>query len=156
MRVLFVCMGNICRSPTAVGVFRRLLEQEAPEFEVTVDSAGTHGYHAGQPPDRRAQAAARSRGIDLSKLRARAVRDEDFVSYDFILAMDSDNHAMLLERCPEASVSRVKMLMEFAGDGAPRDVPDPYYGSANGFERVLDLVERACRGLLAELRKRAP
>lgn len=155
MKVLFVCMGNICRSPTAVGVLRHLLEQEAPELDVTVDSAGTHGYHAGQPPDRRAQSAAKARGIDLSLLRARAVSDEDFAAYDVILAMDRDNHALLMDRCPAPYVSRVRMLMEFAGEGAPRDVPDPYYGSVNGFERVLDLVETACRGLLADLRGRA-
>lgn len=148
-------MGNICRSPTAAGVFRRLLEQEAPELDVKIDSAGTHGYHVGEPPDRRAQAAAKARGIDLSLLRARAVHDEDFEAYDVILAMDRENHALLLERCPPAFASRVRLLMEFAGKHAPRDVPDPYYGSANGFERVLDLVEAGCRGLLADLRRRA-
>ncbi|MGH8496033.1 MAG: low molecular weight protein-tyrosine-phosphatase [Gammaproteobacteria bacterium] len=148
-------MGNICRSPTAVGVLRHLLQQEAPDLDVAVDSAGTHAYHAGQPPDRRAQAAAKARGIDLSELRARAIADEDFAAYDVILAMDRDNHALLVERCPPEYVGRVRMLMEFAGRGAPRDVPDPYYGSANGFERVLDLVEAACRGLLADLRRRS-
>jgi len=155
MRVLFVCMGNICRSPTAVGVFRRLLEQEAPELEIEVDSAGTHGYHVGQPPDRRAQAAAKARGIDLSRLRARAVSDADFETYDYILAMDRDNYALLRELCPEPQARRLRLLMEFAGPDTGRDVPDPYYGGANGFERVLDLVEAACRGLLEDVRRRA-
>jgi protein-tyrosine phosphatase len=155
MRVLFVCMGNICRSPTAVGVFRRLLEQEAPDLEIEVDSAGTHGYHVGQPPDRRAQAAAKARGIDLSRLRARALSDADFETYDYILAMDSDNYARLKERCPPPHARRLRLLMEFAGPHAGREVPDPYYGGATGFEHVLDLVEKACRGLLEEVRRRA-
>jgi protein-tyrosine phosphatase len=159
MRVLFVCMGNICRSPTAEGVFARLLRERAPEIEVEVDSAGTHDYHVGSAPDPRSIAAAARRGVDLTRLRARMVEDADFRRFDLIVAMDRLNRAVLLERSPEPCRDRVRLLMEFAGvhseDGDELDVPDPYYGSAVGFERVLDLVEQAAIGLLDEVRSRA-
>lgn len=155
MRVLFVCMGNICRSPTAEGVFRKTLADRAPELEVEVDSAGTHSYHVGHPPDSRAQGAADARGVDLSDLRARRVTEEDFASFDLVLAMDEENVADLLALCPDDYRSRVRLLMEFAPGEAQQFVPDPYYGGANGFERVLDLVESAALGLIDEIRRSA-
>jgi protein-tyrosine phosphatase len=159
MRVLFVCMGNICRSPTAEGVFARLLRERAPELDVEVDSAATHDYHVGSPPDPRAIAAAARRGVDLRALRARLIDEEDFARFDLIVAMDRLNRALLLERSPAAYHDRVRLLMEFASaasdDGDDLDVPDPYYGGLVGFERVLDLVEQAAAGLLQEIRSRA-
>lgn len=152
IRVLFVCMGNICRSPTAEGVFRRLLDEEGDGLVVEIDSAGTHAYHVGSPPDRRAQLAALRRGIDLSAQRARQVSVEDFHRYDFVLAMDEENLAMLVAQCPPEQRSRVKLFLDY-GEQGERNVPDPYYGGDTGFERVLDLVEDAARGLLADLRR---
>ncbi len=151
--VLFVCMGNICRSPTAEGVFRRLLEEEGADLVVELDSAGTHGYHVGAPPDRRAQAAALRRGIDLSPLRARQVEVRDFERFDLVLAMDEENLAILHAQCPPERRSRVKLFLEY-GTLDERNVPDPYYGGDNGFEHVLDLIEDAARGLMMELRRR--
>jgi protein-tyrosine phosphatase len=155
MRILFVCMGNICRSPTAEGVMRGLLRAEGLERVVAIDSAGTGGWHAGDPPDSRAVAAARSRDIVVDGA-ARQVTDEDFERYDLLLAMDRDNERDLLARAPDAQArAKVRLLREFdpasaaAGD---LDVPDPYYGGPHGFDRVLDLVEAACRGLLDEVR----
>lgn len=155
MRILFVCMGNICRSPTAEGVFRRLAAERAPGVEIEVDSAGTHDYHVGDPPDPRAIAAAARRGVDLRRLRARAVRDEDFERFDLIIAMDRLNRETLLERSPAPFRERIRLFMEFAGDSEVEDVPDPYYGGALGFERVLDLAEEAAAGLLDEVLERA-
>jgi protein-tyrosine phosphatase len=155
-RVLFVCMGNICRSPTAEGVFRKLLQERAPELDVQVDSAGTHGYHAGQPPDPRARRAAERRGVDLSGLRARQVQDKDFLHFELVLAMDRQNHEILLEICPPEYRSRVRLLLEFAPHLGRDEVPDPYYGGSTGFEYVLDLVEEAGAGLLEHLRRTPP
>lgn len=151
MKILFVCMGNICRSPTAEGVFRHLLDMRAPQLPIELDSAGTHDYHRGSPPDRRSIAAAQRRGIDLSALRARHVRDEDFFHYDLILAMDEDNLRMLRARAPAASMQRIRLLMDFAPAAFSRHVPDPYYGGEQGFEQVLDLLEEAAEGLLQTL-----
>lgn len=153
-RVLFVCLGNICRSPTAAAVFRDLLAREAPELGIEVDSAGTHDYHGGSPPDPRAIAAAARRGIDMRMLRARAVRPDDFARFDLLLAMDEQNLRRLREMAPESSLrERVRLLLEFAPASNRREVPDPYYGGPAGFEDVLDLVEEAGRGLLAALRR---
>ncbi len=152
MRVLFVCMGNICRSPTAEGVFRRLVAEEAPELDLEIDSAGTHAYHTGEPPDRRAQEAAARRGVDLSYTRARFVTGTDFTHFDLVLAMDKSNYERLRRRCPAEEHHRIRMFLEFAPGLDAMDVPDPYYGGSNGFERVLDMVEEACRGLLAHIR----
>lgn len=152
MKVLFVCMGNICRSPTAEGVFRDYVQRHAPDLGIEIDSAGTHDYHVGEPPDPRSVQAAARRGIDLSTLRARQVGVRDFEAFDLILAMDRINHATLLERCPSKHHARIRTLLEFAPEGAPADVPDPYYGGAQGFDDVFDLVESAVAGLLAQLR----
>jgi len=155
MRILFVCLGNICRSPTAEGVLRALAAREAPDLPLEVDSAGTAGYHIGEPPDARTRAAAARRGYNLEPLRARVVEPADFERFDLILAMDSDNLQVLRRRAPAAAQERLRLFLEFAPQTQVSDVPDPYYGGPNGFEEVLDLVEAATRGLLAHLRQRA-
>lgn len=154
MRVLLVCMGNICRSPMAHGAVRKRLIEEGLAGRVALDSAGTHGYHAGAPPDERAQAAASRRGIDISDLRARLVQENDFESFDLILAMDEDNREELLARAEQAHQHKIHLLMDYALGMSGRSVPDPYYGGPIGFERVLDMVEEAAEGLLEKLRAR--
>ncbi|MBQ0741926.1 MAG: low molecular weight phosphotyrosine protein phosphatase [Pseudomonas sp.] len=149
-RVLFVCLGNICRSPTAQGVFASQLQASALQHEISIDSAGTGGYHTGEPPDQRATAAALKRGYDLRMQRARAVADEDFEQFDLILAMDQSNLDNLLARAPANARARIGLLMDYAPDW-PREVPDPYFGGEAGFEQVLDMLEAASRGLLEEL-----
>jgi protein-tyrosine phosphatase len=153
MRLLFVCMGNICRSPTAEGVMRHLLREQGLEDEVEIDSAGTGGWHAGDPPDARATEAAHRRGIVLEGA-ARQVRPSDFADYDLLLAADRQNLADLRAVAPsEAARAKVRLLREFdPASTGDLDVPDPYYGGPDGFEEVLDLVEAACRGLLDEVR----
>jgi len=155
MRILFVCMGNICRSPTAQGVFQRLLEQTGLIREIEIDSAGTHAYHVGKAPDPRAQTVALRRGIDLSPFRARRVAPGDFEKYDYILAMDQENLSELRAMCPPQYINKLSLFLEYAPELVERDVPDPYYGGARGFEQVLDLVEIASEGLLRHLRQRA-
>lgn len=152
-RVLFVCMGNICRSPTAAGVFRKLAAAQLPELVIEVDSAGTHAYHLGDVPDARARRAASSRGIDLSGMRARRVQATDFERFDLVLAMDALNQLALLDLCPPDLHGRVRLFLDFAPQLGRRDVPDPYYGGANGFEHVLDLVEEASAGLIEHIRR---
>ena len=144
-RVLFVCTGNICRSPTAEGVLRHLAKEAG--IEVQVESAGTGDWHVGHPPDERAQHHARSRGYDLSAQRARQVRRRDFEDFDLIVAMDRGHLAALERQCPPQHRGKLRMLVE------GRDVPDPYYDGPDGFERVLDMVEAGCRGLLREIGK---
>ncbi len=153
MKILFVCMGNICRSPTAEGVMRRLLRDEGLEDEIQIDSAGTGGWHVGNPPDERATEAARRRGITLEGA-ARQVRPSDFEDYDLLLAADRENLADLRAIAPDDEArAKVRLLREFdPGSHGDLDVPDPYYGGPGGFEEVLDLVEAACRGLLAAVR----
>ena len=151
--VLFVCMGNICRSPTAEGVFRHHVSEAGLEASIQSDSAGTHAYHTGEPADRRAHAAAARRGISLEGIRARRVTDEDFDLFDYILAMDEDNLMTLQERAPQELRGKVRLFLEFAEARPENEVPDPYYGGSAGFERVLDLVEEASQGLLETLRK---
>jgi protein-tyrosine phosphatase len=141
-------MGNICRSPSAEGVFRRVLADKAPHLPIEIDSAGTHDYHVGSPPDRRAVEAALRRGVDLSKLRARQVTREDFERFDLILSMDDENLTALRSIAPAQYQSRIRLLMEYAPNASSRHVPDPYYGGASGFEEVLDLLEEASEGLL--------
>ena len=150
--VLFVCMGNICRSPTAEGVFRHHAEQAGVSDRIRIDSAGTHAYHVGEPADRRARAAAERRGISLDGISARRVTTDDFERFDLILAMDEDNRAQLRAEAPDEHRGKVRLFLEFA-DVSETEVPDPYYGGAAGFERVLDLVEDASRGLLETLAK---
>jgi protein-tyrosine phosphatase len=153
-RVLFVCLGNICRSPTAEAVFRELARREAAELALHVDSAGTHGYHVGDPPDERAIVAARRRGYDLTALRARVIDAGDFERFDLVVAMDEEVHGRLRRIAPQAYASRLVLFMDFAPELGRRDVPDPYYGGGAGFEDVLDLVEEGARGLLAKLAAR--
>jgi protein-tyrosine phosphatase len=153
MKVLFVCLGNICRSPTAEGVLRALAAREYPELALQVDSAGTADYHVGEPPDRRAVAAARRRGYDLSGLRARQVQSEDFRRFDYVLAMDRANLSELESRRIDGTPARLALFMSFAPGGEYGEVPDPYYGGTEDFERVLDLCESASRGLLESLRR---
>ncbi len=154
-RVLFVCLGNICRSPTAEAVFRDLLTREAPGLGVEADSAGTHGYHTGSEPDERSIAAAARRGIDMRGLRARTVSPVDFERFDLLLAMDEQIYRRLLQIAPPERRERVRLFLEYAPGLGRREVPDPYSGGAEGFEDVLDLVEAAARGLLAALGNRA-
>jgi protein-tyrosine phosphatase len=150
--VLFVCMGNICRSPTAEGVFRHFVEQAGMSDRVEVDSAGTHAYHSGEPADRRSSAAAERRGYSLSDIRARRVEDDDFERFDFVVAMDKDNLAMLHEQSETEYRHKISLFMAHAS-GPEDEVPDPYYGGVTGFERALDLVEEASRGLLETLQE---
>lgn len=154
VKVLFVCMGNICRSPTAHGVFRDLVRKEGLEDRIEIDSAGTHAYHVGNEPDQRAQATARARGLDLSDLRARQVAPEDFATYDYILAMDEENYAILEQQCPAGQEHRLRLFLEFAPEQGVSEVPDPYYGGARGFEYVFDLVDAASLRLLEDIRRR--
>lgn len=146
--VVFVCMGNICRSPTAEGVFRHMVQQAGVEEQFEIDSAGTHDYHIGKAPDARAQEAARGRGYELSGLRGRQVGKADFERFDLVLAMDRDNLQNLLRICPAEHRHKVKLFLEYSRNFDEREVPDPYYGGAQGFEYVLDMVEDAARGLL--------
>ena len=152
-RVLFVCMGNICRSPTAEGVFRKVLQERAPQLYVEVDSAGTHAYHVGEAPDPRACRAALQRGVDLTKQRARQVTEADFERFDLVLAMDPLNRAYLRELSPPEQHGRIRLFLEFAPHLGRDDVPDPYYGGTNGFEYVLDLSEQASIGLIEHLQR---
>jgi protein-tyrosine phosphatase len=151
IKVLFVCMGNICRSPAAQGVFERLLAEHGLEQLIEVDSAGTHAYHVGEAPDARMQAAAARRGLNLSGQRARRVAGEDFLEYRYILAMDYANLAELQQRMPDEG-TQPALFMTYAGAIGVDEVPDPYYGGETGFERVLDLVEEAANGLLQSIR----
>ncbi|KCB21466.1 low molecular weight phosphotyrosine protein phosphatase [Bordetella hinzii CA90 BAL1384] len=154
-KVLFVCMGNICRSPSAEGVFRHLVNDAGLGEVVRIDSAGTHAFHIGEAPDARAVAAARKRGYDISQCLARQVTPEDFREYDLILAMDWDNLSALQQQCPKAYQHKLMLLMRFANDFEEATVPDPYYGGPEGFGKVLDYLEDACQGVLELVRKRA-
>lgn len=151
VNVLFVCMGNICRSPTAEGVFRKVVADAGMAERVHIESAGTHAFHSGAAPDHRAQAAAQRRGFALHEIRARRVSDEDFELFDYILVMDKDNLEELRLRAPEPYRNKVHLFLEFAGGGQVSEVPDPYYGGASGFELVLDLIEQASERLLARI-----
>jgi protein-tyrosine phosphatase len=153
VKVLFVCMGNICRSPTAQGVFEHLVRAEALLDSIKADSAGTYAYHVGEIPDERARAAAMKRGIDLGEQRARRVSDSDFTEFDHILAMDRDNYDDLLSICPPTQTGKLRLFLDFAPELGLQEVPDPYYGGITGFERVLDLIEQAARGLLTDIRR---
>jgi len=156
IRVLFVCMGNICRSPTAEGVFRQFLRHNRLDDRVEVDSAGTHGYHVGEAPDPRTQRAAAARGYDLSSIRARKVAPADIEYFDLVLAMDHRNFdALKAMAAPEFS-DRIRLFMDYAHNFEDCEVPDPYYGLGHGFDLVIDMVEDASAGLVDELRARLP
>jgi protein-tyrosine phosphatase len=150
-RILFVCLGNICRSPMAEGVFRRVAEEEGLIDRFEIDSAGLGDWHIGQAPDHRAQKAARSRGVDISDQSARQVVDEDFDRFDLLLVMDRSNYAELKARAPHEARAKIRPFLDFAPHVGTRDVPDPLFGGAEGFDRALDLIEAAARGLLASL-----
>ena len=148
---MFVCLGNICRSPTAEGIFRKLVEDEGLSSSIDIDSSGTGNWHVGGPPDARATAVARSRGIDLSRLVARQVAADDFHHFDYVIAMDSSNHQNLSRMCPPGHESHLRMCLSFAPSVGLTDVPDPYYD--DGFDAVFDMIEEAGRGLLTEIRE---
>jgi protein-tyrosine phosphatase len=150
-RILFVCLGNICRSPMAEGVFRRVAEEEGLIDRFEIDSAGLGEWHIGQAPDHRAQKAARSRGVDISDQSARQVVDEDFDRFDLLLVMDRSNYAELKARAPHEARAKIRPFLDFAPHVGTSDVPDPFFGGAEGFDRALDLIEAAARGLLASL-----
>ena len=154
VRVLFCCMGNICRSPTAEGVFRQMVKAEGLEHRIEIASAGTHDYHVGHPPDRRTQAAAAMRGYDLAKQRARQVSRRDFLDFDYILAMDRDNLSHLRGIAPSPHHGKAQLFLDYSAARKGEEVPDPYYGGADGFTVVLDLVEDGAVGLLADIKKK--
>ena len=153
VKVLFVCMGNICRSPTTQGVFEAQVNSQQLTDGILIDSAGTHAYHVGNPPDRRSQAAAKDRGVDLSAQRARQVSVADFERFDYILAMDRNNLQDLQALIHGTQQERLHLFMTFASRWNVDEVPDPYYGGNSGFERVLDMVEDAAAGLLEHIRR---
>jgi protein-tyrosine phosphatase len=150
-RILFVCLGNICRSPMAEGVFRRVAEEEGLINRFEIDSAGLGDWHIGHAPDHRAQKAARSRGADISSQSARQVVDEDFARFDLLLVMDRSNYAELKARAPHEARAKIRPFLDFAPHVGTRDVPDPFFGGTEGFDHALDLIEAAARGLLASL-----
>lgn len=152
--VVFVCMGNICRSPTAEAVFRHYVESAGLSDQIVIDSAGTHDYHIGAPPDLRTQRAAKQRGYDMSAMRGRQVEAGDFRRFDYVLAMDRTNLAILQGLAPPDSTTQARLFLEYARHHKESEVPDPYYGGEGGFERVLDMVEDAAQGLLQEIRQR--
>jgi low molecular weight protein-tyrosine phosphatase len=153
VHILFVCMGNICRSPTAEGAFQALIDGGGLKG-ISCDSAGTIGFHVGEPPDRRATAVAAARGIDLSHQRSRRVDLDDFQRFDYILAMDRANLSDLLAMAPKDCRARIELFLAYAPEAGPAEVPDPYYGGGQGFDHVLDLVEAASGGLMAALQER--
>src|SRR5215472_14492795 len=153
-RILFVCTGNICRSPTAEGVFRAVVERAGLSDRIAVDSAGTHGYHIGEPPDARAVAHARRRGYDLSHLRARRVAQADFERFDLILACDRGRHGLLRRLADKAQHGHIAMFLDYAPGLGFDEIPDPYYGDPRDFEYVLDIIERASQGLLTVLKRK--
>ena len=153
IRVLFVCTGNICRSPTAEGVFRQMLREEGLECSVSALSAGTHGYHLGEAPDQRTQQAAARRGYDLSDLRAKKISQQDFENFDLILAMDRNNLELLCGLSPTERADRLHLFMDYSKLFEGEEVPDPYYGLGQGFDRVLDMVEDGARGLILVIKE---
>ena len=152
IQVLFVCMGNICRSPTAHGVFEALVKANGLDDRIVVDSAGTHAYHVGEQPDHRSQQTALAKGIDLSYQRARKVSQDDMYQYDYIIAMDRNNYRDLVAMCPNGLGKKLHLFLDFAQELADEEVPDPYYGGKGGFERVFNMVQAASAGLLEDIR----
>lgn len=153
VKVLFVCMGNICRSPSAEGVFRDKISAVSLSDKLHIDSAGTHAYHVGNPPDPRSQDAAIKRDYDLSAQRARKVEVSDFDEFDYVIAMDMSNKDDLQAICPAGLEDKIHLFLKFSDSSNVKEVPDPYYGAGNGFETVLDLIEDAADGLIAHLQK---
>ena len=153
IRILFICLGNICRSPSAEGVFRHLVSEAGLSDHIDTDSAGTGPWHAGNPPDRRAQDAARARGFDISHLRARQVQSDDFHAFDFLVAMDKDNHQDLISMSPQDLHHKISLLLDHSGGPRGKDVPDPYYGDLSGFHDMMDLIETGAKGLLEHIRE---
>jgi protein-tyrosine phosphatase len=151
VKVLFVCMGNICRSPTAHGLFQQLVDEQGLGHSILVDSAGTHSYHVGNPPDARSQVTAKGRGVDLSGLRGRRFVSNDFIEFDYLLGMDADNIADMRAIRPADARARLQLMLEYSSRYSEREVPDPYYGDG-GFELVFDLIDDAARGLLTHIR----
>ena len=154
VKVLFVCTANICRSPTAAGVFAKLVEDSELDHAIEVDSVGTHAYHTGEPPDKRAQEAAQKRGYDLSAQQARRITEQDMTDCDYILIMDNENKRHVQELFGDVGAHKVRLFIGFAKKSSFAEIPDPYYGARAGFEVVLDLVEDASHGLLASVRRR--
>lgn len=152
VKILFVCMGNICRSPTAHGVFEKLINDEQLADEIEIESAGTHAYHVGKGPDLRAQQTAAQHNVDLSYIISRQINDADFAYYDYILAMDNDNYSLLEQSCPAEHLHKLSLFMEQAPHLALTEVPDPYYGGVKGFENVYDMVNEASKGLLETIK----
>ena len=153
VKVLFVCMGNICRSPTAEGVFRYVVETDGKADLISIDSAGTHAYHVGEQPDPRAQVTATARGVDLSSQKARRVAEQDFYTFNYILAMDNDNLSILNTMRPADSIATPELFLSYANNSHHREVPDPYYGGTKGFDKVFDMVEAASDGLLRHIKE---
>jgi len=151
--VLFVCMGNICRSPTAEGVFRHLVRTKGLENVIKVDSAGTHAYHIGEAPDSRSQSTAKARGVDLSTQRARKFQRNDFESFDYVIAMDNSNYEALKTQATLEQQKQLYLFMGFTDKWDDEEVPDPYYGSGDGFTKVFDMVQAASEGLLKKIEK---
>lgn len=151
-KILFVCMGNICRSPTAEAIFSQLVKETGSQDRFEIDSAGTHAYHVGKPPDARSREAALKRGIDMQHLRARQVQADDFVRFDRLIVMDQANFNELKSRFPDQPHDKVSLMMSYAGHSSETEVPDPYYGGEDGFELVLDLLDDAATGLLSALK----
>ncbi len=151
VKVLFVCMGNICRSPLAHGLFEHRVQQAGLSKRITIDSAGTHAYHVGNLPDPRSQQTAENHGIDLSSQRARQVKASDFEQFDYVVAMDRDNYSTLSSQCPDEHRHKLKLFMEFAPQLSETEVPDPYYGGESGFEMVYQLIDAAANGLMADI-----
>jgi protein-tyrosine phosphatase len=153
VKVLFVCLGNICRSPMAEGVFRYAVQAQGLERHIFIDSAGTHAYHLGEPPDPRAQTTAARYGADISGLRGRQATARDMEEFHYVLAMDRENLTNLQRLCPPELRHKPRLFLQFAADCTEDEVPDPYFGGMSGFDRVLDLIRAASEGLLAEIQR---
>lgn len=151
VKVMFVCMGNICRSPTAHGLFQQLVDEQGLGNSILVESSGTHSYHVGNPPDGRSQAIASQRGVDLSSLRARRFISNDFIEFDYLIGMDNGNIADMRAIRPDNASGRLQLMLEYSSRYSEKEVPDPYFGD-DGFERVFDLIDDSARGLLAHIR----
>ena len=155
-KILFVCMGNICRSPMAEGIFQREVAKAGLQDRIRIDSAGTHSYHIGEPPDPRAQSAISRRGVDISGLRGRQVADADYEKFDYILAMDEGNLSILKRNAPAHAHDKIRLLLSYSSKYPHQEVPDPYYGGARGFDENLDMIEDAVEGLISNIRAAFP